>query len=230
MTGATSGFFCLDVDGAEGKASLAQLESQYGPLLKLCMAETPSDGWHIYFKMPDFDLRNSAGRLGPGLDVRANGGYVVVPPSSVVNRNGELKSYRYLTAATLYAGELPEAPDWLLHFLKRTSPAASQKPTSPGNYTTNSGSHYGLKALDDECAKIRSANPGTRNDTLNRAAFAVFQLAAGGELDQGHAEDALLAAALSAGLSEKEVRSTLKSALSKAAVQPRSAPAGTKTA
>jgi Bifunctional DNA primase/polymerase, N-terminal len=39
-------------------------------------------GIHIFFRYPrDTQIRNSAGLLGPGLDVRGEGGYVVVPPS-----------------------------------------------------------------------------------------------------------------------------------------------------
>ncbi len=48
------------------------------PLTPRC--ETGS-GMHYYFKHPGGEVRNSAGRLGPGLDIRADGGYVVAPPS-----------------------------------------------------------------------------------------------------------------------------------------------------
>ena len=38
-------------------------------------------GRHLYFKMPDAPMRNSAGRIAPGIDVRGDGGYVLAPPS-----------------------------------------------------------------------------------------------------------------------------------------------------
>ena len=53
---------------------------------------TPSGGLHYYFSYRHDDVRNSAGRLGPGLDVRGRGGYVVAPPS--VLRNGH--AYKWL--------------------------------------------------------------------------------------------------------------------------------------
>ena len=43
--------------------------------------ETGGDGLHLWFLLGTEVIRNSAGRLGPGLDVRGDGGYVVVPPS-----------------------------------------------------------------------------------------------------------------------------------------------------
>lgn len=89
VTGSKSGFFCLDVDGEAGKDSLLALEKQHSTINPetACIAVTPSNGVHYYFQMPDnLDLRNSAGKLGKGLDIRANGGYVVVPPSKVINK------------------------------------------------------------------------------------------------------------------------------------------------
>jgi len=85
-TGAASGFFALDIDGPEGQASLAALEQRHEPLKveEMAIAITPSGGYHFYFQMPGFNLRNSAGKLGPGLDIRANGGYVLIPPSRAV--------------------------------------------------------------------------------------------------------------------------------------------------
>ena len=45
---------------------------------------TPSGGVHLYYKPPPGAfLKNSAGRLGPGVDTRAIGGYVVGPGSVV---------------------------------------------------------------------------------------------------------------------------------------------------
>ena len=88
-TGAVSGVFVLDVDvGAKGGlASLRQLEDQYGPLDKSMSVRTGSGGWHFYFEMPERDFTISAGVLGQGLDIRANRGHVVAPPSIHVSGN-----------------------------------------------------------------------------------------------------------------------------------------------
>jgi hypothetical protein len=43
------------------------------------MAHTPRDGLHVYFDPGERELRNSAGLIGAGLDVRGDGGYVILP-------------------------------------------------------------------------------------------------------------------------------------------------------
>jgi hypothetical protein len=46
------------------------------------LGRTGGGGIHLFFRYPrGTEIRNSAGLLGPGLDVRGEGGYVVVPPS-----------------------------------------------------------------------------------------------------------------------------------------------------
>jgi bifunctional DNA primase/polymerase-like protein len=80
-TGHVSCVLVLDVDGATGLESLRQLEAQHGPLSASYVVKTGSGGLHFYFSMPNVDIRISASKLGAGLDVRANGGYVVAAPS-----------------------------------------------------------------------------------------------------------------------------------------------------
>jgi hypothetical protein len=84
-TGRVSGLIVVDVDPKhDGFSTLARLERELGPL----PADTPrvrtgSGGLHIYLQYPGngLTIRNSAGALGRGLDVRGDNGYVVVPPS-----------------------------------------------------------------------------------------------------------------------------------------------------
>jgi hypothetical protein len=80
---ATGSAVVLDIDPRHGgEASLAALEREHGPFPATWQALTGGGGEHIYFSAPDGqEIRNSAGRLGPGLDVRGVGGYVVAPPS-----------------------------------------------------------------------------------------------------------------------------------------------------
>jgi len=71
------GYIAVDVDcknGSDGLASLRALEARHGPLPKTWTQTTPSGGQHLIFRVPTGAVvRNSAGRLGPGLDVRADG-------------------------------------------------------------------------------------------------------------------------------------------------------------
>jgi putative DNA primase/helicase len=82
-TGQESGIVVLDVDVEDGGLdSLARLERVGTPVPKTARTRTGGGGVHIFFRYPGGkEIRNSAGLLGPGLDVRGEGGYVVVPPS-----------------------------------------------------------------------------------------------------------------------------------------------------
>ena len=82
-TGKKSGIVVLDVDVEDGGLeSLARLERAGAPVPKTARTRTGGGGIHVFFRYPgSTEIRNSAGLLGPGLDVRGEGGYVVVPPS-----------------------------------------------------------------------------------------------------------------------------------------------------
>ena len=113
-TGERSGLLVLDVDPASGgPESLAALEREHGPLPRTTRSRTGGGGTHVFFRYPaSEEVRNSAGRLGPGLDVRGEGGYVVVPPSRTRG------AYEWLDRAPL-AG-----PSWLLDCLRGLSDGA----------------------------------------------------------------------------------------------------------
>jgi hypothetical protein len=103
VTGPASGYVVLDVDGPAGLRSLAELERRLGTLMT-AQVLTGSGGWHYWFRAPSDELRNSAGVLDDGLDVRGDGGYVVAPPS--IHESGN--PYRW-TRELEHAVEWPEA-------------------------------------------------------------------------------------------------------------------------
>lgn len=75
VAGGALGLFVLDVDRKEGKQSLTALEAQHGRLPPTVTVRTPR-GSHYYFCTSEL-FGNSVGRIGPGLDTRSEGGYVV---------------------------------------------------------------------------------------------------------------------------------------------------------
>ena len=84
-TGKRSGFFVLDVDkDSWGFGTLEALEEQFGELPPTRTVKTGRGGLHYHFKYPEDGtvIPNSSGRLGPGIDIRGEGGYVLVPPST----------------------------------------------------------------------------------------------------------------------------------------------------
>jgi hypothetical protein len=107
-TGAASGIVVLDVDTPKGgTATVDALERAHGPLPATPTVQTGSGGYHLYFTHPGGTVRNSAGRLGDGVDVRGDGGYVVAPPS--MHTTG--KPYVWMTP--LDTTPLTDAPSWL---------------------------------------------------------------------------------------------------------------------
>ena len=86
-TGPASGMWVVDLDldpvkKIDGIATLAQLIAQHGEIPKTLMTITPRGGRHLIFSWDNkAKIRNSAGKIGPGIDVRGEGGYVCLPPS-----------------------------------------------------------------------------------------------------------------------------------------------------
>jgi hypothetical protein len=89
------------------------------------------------------------------------------------------------------------------------------------NTTPGSDTPYGRAALEDEARKVAEASPGNRNNQLNESALKMGSLVAGGVLDELAVVDALLRAALSCGLLEREARATIKSGMKKGMHEPR---------
>ena len=105
-TGAVSGVFVVDVDGAE--AELRRLELQHGELPRTVEAITGrEDGRHLYFRCPSVSVCNTAGKIAEGIDTRGEGGYVLAPPS--IHPSGR----RYCWSVDS-ASSFAQAPQWLL--------------------------------------------------------------------------------------------------------------------
>lgn len=117
-TGAASGLVVIDLDtkpDANGVASMGALrERARGLLPPTLTVRTGSGGLHLYFRHPGGVVKCSSGRVGAGIDVRGDGGYVLAPGSG--HASGKLYSV---------IRDLPPAPlpAWLLEELKRTTPA-----------------------------------------------------------------------------------------------------------
>jgi len=92
VTGEISGIVVVDVDPKHGGTeSLAALEAHHGALPRTIECITGGGGRHIYFSHPGREVRNRAG-LAPGIDLRGDGGCIIVPPS--VHPSGKLYAWR----------------------------------------------------------------------------------------------------------------------------------------
>lgn len=106
------GVFVLDEDPRHGsEAAISALELINGDLPATRTVLTPSGGKHRYFRHPaDVTVRNSASKIGKGLDIRGQGGYVVSSPSTLVASDKQ--------TAGEYRNDggrpIAQAPQWLL--------------------------------------------------------------------------------------------------------------------
>lgn len=81
VTGALSGVSVLDIDGEEGLNSLREAGIDLEDMPETPLSLTGRGGYHLVFRHPDdFGLKTKAGVL-PCVDIRAEGGMFVAPPS-----------------------------------------------------------------------------------------------------------------------------------------------------
>ena len=165
-TGRASGHFVLDIDGAEGARSLADLEVQHGVLPLTLRVSTGRDDYscHMYFELPDDRIvTNSARRLGEGLDVRGEGGYVVGPGS--VHPSG--RAYTIACDAPV-----AKAPDWLVDLVAPLEePARPASERRRARVERNELAARQRGGLESALEKLRRAQPGGRNELLNEQAY-----------------------------------------------------------
>lgn len=116
-TGGRSGLFVIDVDGPAGDLSLKALELRHGPLPATLTATSgrTDGGRHLYFRAPAGHVTNKVDALGVGVDVRGDGGYVILPPST----HASGRSYVWVGAH-----EPAEPPPWLTKLVVRQAPPA----------------------------------------------------------------------------------------------------------
>ena len=220
-TGEVSRIVVIDIDGPEGAESWKALCGEHGEVVTLKQKTGRADGgWQLVFRHPGEAVRNRAA-IRPGIDVRGDGGYVVVPPS--IHPTGGVYSW-------VDRSPIAEMPEWLVALVvkqpeqRRAAGAGGGNGKAMRRVTPGNSSAYGLAGLAAECDEVAGSGEGGRNDRLNRAAYSVGQLVGGGELERGHAEADLLDAALRCGLGEREATKTLRSGLDSGEKDPRTAP------
>ncbi|MBW1741316.1 MAG: DUF3987 domain-containing protein [Deltaproteobacteria bacterium] len=211
VTGVRSGVFVLDIDLPDGPATLESLENEHGRLPATVEQQTGKGGRHLFFKMPgDVIVKNSVSKLGKGLDVRGEGGYVILP----LSKHPDGPTYKWVNDPNPEESRLAEAPNWLLELLSDNK--VDSQPSSRSKTT-----RYGGAALQDESAKLSKVPEGQRNDALNRSAFAMGQLVASGDLAFLKARASLVKAGKSMGLEDAEIRRTVDSGLNEGRKKPR---------
>ena len=212
VTGEVNNLVVVDVDDEQIWGDFWATRGE----LPQCPKVTTGKGHHLYFAYPKGRQIRNKQEPGNGFDIRANGGYIVAPPS--IHHSG--KVYKFTNR-----GEPPELPEWLLELIAQPEKAANTPPDINATITAaNDSQGYCMKALDNECQAIATAPEGTRNATLNTSSFNIGQLVAGGGIDELTAREALTQAGNQAGLSASEVAKTLASGFQAGQQNPRIAP------
>jgi len=207
-TGGSTDLLVLDVDPRHGSdQTLAALKAQYGPLPRTFKVRTGSGGIHLYFTAYGVSPRipNSAGKLGLGLDIRAEGGYVVAPPSQTLAGSYSIER----------AGKVAPCPTWMVELLQSPKVIPSRSGASfPSGRTTHQSGHLVALGFDDAVMQMMAAQEGTRNATLNAIAFWAGRRIARGLLDRNEVITRLTIAAELTDLDTEEIQRTLLSGLS----------------
>jgi bifunctional DNA primase/polymerase-like protein/primase-like protein len=119
VTGVASGVIVLDVDGEPGTRTLGTL-----PSLPASWHSRTGRGEHYWFRHPGGVVPNAV-RLRPGLDLRGDGGYVVVPPS----RHATGRPYEWVVGPE--DATLADPPPWLLELVRPTRQSEKTPSTQP---------------------------------------------------------------------------------------------------
>lgn len=184
-----SGLVVIDLDASHdgsphGRQKLLELAKESNESIPRATftVTTPNDGWHLYFRAPaHVRIGNSIGRVGPYIDTRGIGGYVV-GPGSVINGR------RYRIAC-------PDSPAPLPVWLRTALIAPALEPVSTPSELRTPSSAYIRAALDGEVHRVAIAEVGQRNHALFRAAARLGEFVADGHISVLDARSALLAAA-----------------------------------
>lgn len=171
-TGTESGFWVLDIDPEHGGMDTMQaLVAEHGALPATFVVKTGSGGYHYYFALPDFELRNTSNRVGPGIDTRANGGQVVTAPS--VSDKGPY--------SVIIDHDLAQAPDWLLALARKDENLTAEvvtakdlpKPEDLDEATWKRLTAYAQRAIDSELARLDALQAAGWSTPWNHTTFEV---------------------------------------------------------
>lgn len=225
VTGAISGLVVLDVDGKDGDHSLRRM----GTLPDTSVAST-ARGYHVYFKHPGVPLGNFAGKL-PGLDLRADGGYVV--GAGATHESGHV--YEWITSPEEAAPA--DAPGWLLELAQEDDDPDPEHPPVGGDGVVVPISRkllastrvpdsreraWALAALDGEVCKVDAAPDGTKHDRLLDSAVALAGLVP--HISEDEIEDALFRAIAPRAADRQAAMQTIRDGIAYGVRRPRDIP------
>lgn len=173
---------CLDIDCKKDKNGFLWLKYQ-DTFIATAEQDTPSKGKQFMFQMPEEHIKSSSDELAVGVDIRADGGYFVAPPSVIVKRDGYDYSgqYEWISDQSPFEIKIPNTPEWLLDLLRKTTtdifdvPDPDQKTSAAIVPISKVIEKYSIKLKQISPGKFAGAHPihGSSNglnfrvDTIN---------------------------------------------------------------
>lgn len=216
ICGKVSELVVVDLDG---EAAIEAFRLKFPGMMETYAVRSGSGhGLHLYYS-PAYipSTTRVVGTPYGNFELRSDGCYVVAPPS--IHPSGA--PYRIENRArVLTVHDLNPIREWFLSLMREKH---GGKLPPPANRPVDRVSRWALAALDAECAAVRTAPVGARNNTLNRAAFKLGQLVGSGKLRRETVEAHLLdaAAALIDSDGENTVVRTIASGLAAGIQNPR---------
>lgn len=152
-TGERSNFDVLDIDPRHGGDRWEAANTHRLPETRV--HQTPSGGRHWLF-VHEHGVANSAGKIGPGVDVRGTGGYVAMPPSG---------DYRVVSGAPI-----AHWPDWLLAL---ALPPPRPQPPLPSSPSAPISSALFDQIIGAALDRVRAAPDGQKHLVLRNQALLI---------------------------------------------------------
>jgi hypothetical protein len=168
-TGKASGRIVIDSDSPEAEAAFHAMAKEDNAAPSITFRVATGRGFHYHFQEPEgVEIRNSAGELAPGVDIRGEGGYVIMPPS--LHPNGK----RYTVVDDSPPAQIPI---WLLLRIERPKLANRSKIFAPCASRTGTEKYAPMTAelardrFEHLLATAACAKVGQRNTAANTVAY-----------------------------------------------------------
>jgi hypothetical protein len=202
ITGRLSRVIVVDVDPRHGGLdTIYRLARDHGGIPDTTMSITPSGGRHLYFRHPGGRVANSQGLLGPGVDVRGDGGLALLPPS----RRADGERYEWWEGPD----SLEPIPPWMVALLRPRPATANATKTAA---TTRPDDQRVAARWEAILRRVSTAQEGSRNTWTYWAACRLAELDLDPATRDRLAGD-LEELAVNRGLPRGEAQRTIASAL-----------------
>lgn len=201
-TGAPScaliGVVVVDIDPGHG----GRVDPKLMPATAYLRTGSNPPGLHAYYAHPGVPVPCSQSRIGPGIDVRADGGYAIVPPS-VHPRTGR----PYVWVRREPVEEMPAA--LVEACMPPASPVVATTATRPTTISPAGGISFPDRLLAALVDAVRQAPEGKRRTTLYGSARGAARMVAAGAISADDARAVLEDVGRTAGQTERETRAAI---------------------